>query len=121
MRTPLLVALALAASAAVVAKPLATLPGSNSTAPCSSPIQLVRCARSAGKSTSAIFPVNVALHPGACLAAVLHSGWGQHEVRIFEVKSGRHGLRRLRSMRRSTASRGRPTERNFFASGAGTE
>ena len=34
------------------------------------------------------FPVNIALHPGGVFAAVLHSGWGQHEVRILDVKSG---------------------------------
>ena len=35
------------------------------------------------------FPVNVALHPGGVYAAVLHSGYGQHEVRILDVKAGR--------------------------------
>ena len=34
------------------------------------------------------FPVNVALHPEGIFAAVLHNGWGQHEVRIVEVKTG---------------------------------
>jgi DNA-binding beta-propeller fold protein YncE len=35
------------------------------------------------------FPINVALHPGGRFAAVLHSGYGLHEVRILEVKTGR--------------------------------
>ncbi|MSU49085.1 MAG: YncE family protein, partial [Opitutus sp.] len=35
------------------------------------------------------FPVNIALHPGGTYAAVLHSGWGQHEVRIIDTKSFR--------------------------------
>jgi len=35
------------------------------------------------------FPVNVALHPGGVYAAVLHSGYGQHEVRILDVPAGR--------------------------------
>jgi sialate O-acetylesterase len=34
------------------------------------------------------FPINVALHPGGAFVAVLHSGWGQHEVRILNVKTG---------------------------------
>ena len=35
------------------------------------------------------FPVNVALHPAGVYAAVLHSGYGQHEVRILDVQAGR--------------------------------
>ena len=35
------------------------------------------------------FPVNIAMHPDGVYAAVLHSGYGQHDVRILEVKSGR--------------------------------
>jgi DNA-binding beta-propeller fold protein YncE len=35
------------------------------------------------------FPVNVALHPGGVYAAVLDSGYSQHEVRILDVKAGR--------------------------------
>lgn len=34
------------------------------------------------------FPVNIALHPAGAFAAVLHSGWGQHEVRILNAKTG---------------------------------
>ena len=35
------------------------------------------------------FPINVALHPGGVYAAVLHSGYGQHEVRILDVPASR--------------------------------
>ncbi len=35
------------------------------------------------------FPVNVALHPGGVFAAVLHSGYSQHEVRILDLAHGR--------------------------------
>jgi len=35
------------------------------------------------------FPLNLALHRDGRHAAVLHCGWGQHEVRIVEVKTGR--------------------------------
>ncbi len=34
------------------------------------------------------FPVNVALHPGGVYAAVLHSGYSQHDVRILGLKEG---------------------------------
>jgi DNA-binding beta-propeller fold protein YncE len=34
------------------------------------------------------FPVNIALHPGGRYAAVLHSGYSQHEVRILDVQKG---------------------------------
>ncbi len=33
------------------------------------------------------FPSNLALHPGGTFAAVLHCGWGPHEVRILNVKT----------------------------------
>ncbi|MFM1746449.1 MAG: hypothetical protein RLZZ188_115 [Verrucomicrobiota bacterium] len=35
------------------------------------------------------FPLNIAPHPDGRHAAVLHCGWGQHEVRVVEVKSGK--------------------------------
>jgi DNA-binding beta-propeller fold protein YncE len=35
------------------------------------------------------FPVNIAMHPGGAFAAVLHSGWGQHEVRILDLKKSK--------------------------------
>lgn len=46
--------------------------------------------RPAGRQTPVgDFPVNVALHPAGRYAAVLHCGWGPHEIRILDVKSGR--------------------------------
>lgn len=35
------------------------------------------------------FPINVALHRDGKFAAVLHSGYSQHEIRILEVKTAR--------------------------------
>jgi DNA-binding beta-propeller fold protein YncE len=35
------------------------------------------------------FPIHVALHPAGRYAAVLHGGYGQHEVRIVEARTGR--------------------------------
>jgi len=32
------------------------------------------------------FPVNVALHPGGTYAAVLHSGYGKHEIYVLDLK-----------------------------------
>ena len=34
------------------------------------------------------FPVNLALHPAGRYAAVLHSGFSQHEIRILDLQSG---------------------------------
>jgi DNA-binding beta-propeller fold protein YncE len=39
------------------------------------------------------FPVNVAVHPGNRFAAVLHSGYGKHEIAIVDLKSGAVGSR----------------------------
>jgi DNA-binding beta-propeller fold protein YncE len=35
------------------------------------------------------FPVNIALHPGGKFAAVLHCGYGQHEILILDIGSGK--------------------------------
>ncbi len=35
------------------------------------------------------FPVNLAIDPSGCYAAVLHAGYGQHEVRIVDLRSNR--------------------------------
>jgi DNA-binding beta-propeller fold protein YncE len=35
------------------------------------------------------FPVNLALHPNGRHAAVLHSGWGKHEVRMIDIETGK--------------------------------
>src|SRR5882672_10419298 len=66
------------------------------------------------------FPVNVALHPGGTFAAVLHSGWGQHEVRILDVKNGRP----VSQAALAEAFYGlawSPDGKQLFASGAGSE
>jgi hypothetical protein len=46
--------------------------------------------RPAGKQTLVgDFPVNIALHPGGKFAAILHCGYGQHEIQILDVGSGK--------------------------------
>src|SRR4051812_47868063 len=35
------------------------------------------------------FPASMAMHPGGRYAAVLHCGYGPHEVAIIDVKDGR--------------------------------
>jgi YVTN family beta-propeller protein len=35
------------------------------------------------------FPVNIAIHPGGRFAAVLHSGYGKHEIIVIDLKDGR--------------------------------
>lgn len=73
---------------AVAAKPAATLPGLQLDGSVLLPNQW--SLRPAGRQIQVgDFPVNVALHPGGVFAAVMHSGWGQHEVRVLNVKSGR--------------------------------
>src|SRR6185503_15741400 len=34
------------------------------------------------------FPVNIAVHPSGKWAAVLHSGYGDHEITILQISSG---------------------------------
>src|SRR5262245_22387142 len=34
------------------------------------------------------FPVNIAVHPGGRFAAVMHSGYGTHEIRVVDVLAG---------------------------------
>ena len=73
---------------AVAAKPAATLPGLQLDGSVLLPNQW--SLRPAGRQILVgDFPVNIALHPGGVFAAVMHSGWGQHEVRVLNVKSGR--------------------------------
>jgi len=46
--------------------------------------------RPAGKQTLAgDFPVNIALHPEGKFAAILHCGYGQHEIQIFDIAAGK--------------------------------
>eukprot|EP01036_Dinobryon_divergens_P046411 gene46411-62074_t len=92
MRTQLLGALVVSAlvfgSAQAASKPGATLPGLQRDGSVLLPNQW--SLRPVGKQVPmGDFPLNVALHPDGKFAAVLHSGYGQHEVRILEVKTGR--------------------------------
>src|SRR5271166_2940001 len=46
--------------------------------------------RPAGKQVEVgCFPVNVALHPQGDWAAILHSGYGPHEVVVVDLKTAR--------------------------------
>lgn len=66
------------------------------------------------------FPVNVAVHPGGVYAAVLHSGYGQHEVRILDVRAGRT----VSTVPLTESFYGlawSPDGRRLYASGGGTE
>lgn len=72
---------------ALAAKPLATLPGLQRDGSVLLPNQW--SLRPAGKQIPVgDFPSNIALHPGGTFAAVLHCGWGPHEIRILNVKTG---------------------------------
>ena len=66
------------------------------------------------------FPSNVAPHPRGRFAAVLHSGWGQHEVRILEVKSGRL-VSQVALGEPFYGLAWSPAGQQLIASGAGTE
>jgi len=69
------------------AKPAATLPGLQLDGSILLPNQW--SLRPAGKQIPVgDFPSNIALHPGGTFAAVLHCGWGLHEIRILNVKTG---------------------------------
>ena len=35
------------------------------------------------------FPVNIAVHPSEKFAAILHCGYGQHEVQILDIAAGK--------------------------------
>lgn len=66
------------------------------------------------------FPINIALHPGGTFAAVLHSGWGQHEIRILDLKTSQP----VSQVALEEAFYGltwSPDGRRLFASGAGLE
>ncbi|MCX6953231.1 MAG: beta-propeller fold lactonase family protein [Verrucomicrobia bacterium] len=92
MRTQLFGVLVVAALAGPMAqaasKPVVTLPGLQRDGSVLLPNQW--SLRPVGKQVPVgDFPINVALHPGGVFAAVLHSGYGQHEVRILDVKAGK--------------------------------
>ncbi len=66
------------------------------------------------------FPVNIALHPSGAFAAVLHSGWGRHEVRILDLKAGRE-VSRVAIEESFYGLAWSPDGRRLYASGAGQE
>ncbi|MEO7597859.1 MAG: YncE family protein, partial [Opitutus sp.] len=66
------------------------------------------------------FPVNVALHPNTEIAAVLHSGYGQHEISLIDLSTARV----LSTVNLEEAFYGlawSPDGRRLYASGGGTE
>ena len=66
----------------------ASCPASGLTATCSSPNQW--SLRPAGKHLPlGDFPVNIALHPGGQWVAVLHAGYGEHEIVVVELHKDR--------------------------------
>ncbi|MEY2881713.1 MAG: hypothetical protein RLZZ15_4093, partial [Verrucomicrobiota bacterium] len=66
------------------------------------------------------FPVNIALHPDGTFAAVVHSGWGPHEVRILDVKTGR-AISQVQLEETFYGLAWSPNGKQLFVSGAGTE
>lgn len=81
-------ALAFAAGIAALAKTPATLPGVQLDGSVLLPNQW--SLRPVGRHLPVgDFPVHLELHPSGSFAAVLHSGWGQHEVRILDLKGHR--------------------------------
>ena len=66
------------------------------------------------------FPVQIALHPSGAYAAVLHSGWGQNEVRILDVKANRE-LSQATLEESFYGLTWSPDGKKLYASGAGTE
>ena len=66
------------------------------------------------------FPIHVALHPDGVYAAVLHSGWGQHEVRIVDVKSGQP-VSQVALQESFYGLAWSPDGKKLYASGAGAE
>ncbi len=66
------------------------------------------------------FPVNIAMHPGGRFAAVLHCGWGQHEIRILDLKSGRP-VSQVNLPEAFYGLAWAPDGKQLFASGAGAE
>ncbi len=123
MRTQLLGALA--ASALVftlvqgAAKPTATLPGLQRDGSVLLPNQW--SLRPVGKQIPVgDFPLNVALHPDGKFAAVLHCGYGQHEVRILEVKTGR-AVSQVALEEAYYGLAWSPNGKQLYASGGGAE
>jgi hypothetical protein len=119
MRTQLFGALVLAGCVVAAAKTPATLPGLQPDGSVLLPNQW--SLRPVGRHiTVGDFPVNIALHPGGAFAAVLHSGWGQHEVRILDVKA--HRVVSQAAIEESFYGLAwSPDGTKLYASGAGTE
>lgn len=103
----------------LAAKPAAILPGLQRDGAVLLPNQW--SLRPAGKQIPVgDFPVNIALHPGGTFAAVLHSGYSQHEVRILDLKTGR--LVSQATLDESFYGLAwSPDGRKLYASGAGAE
>ena len=66
------------------------------------------------------FPVNLALHPDGRHAAVLHSGYGRHEIRILDL-STRQVLAQLPLDESFYGVAWSPDGKQLYASGAGAE
>ena len=119
MRIPLFTAVALAAGLMAAAKSPVVLPGLQRDGSVLLPNQW--SLRPVGRQINVgDFPVNIALHPDGAFAAVMHSGWGQHEVRILDVKSGRP----VSQVALDEAFYGlawSPDGKKLYASGAGAE
>ncbi len=82
-----LAGLGLMINAAFAVQPAAVLPGGQPDGSTLLPNQW--SLRPAGRQIPVgDFPVNIALHPGGRYAAVLHSGYGTHEVRIIDLAQG---------------------------------
>ncbi|MEO6001654.1 MAG: SMP-30/gluconolactonase/LRE family protein [Opitutus sp.] len=66
------------------------------------------------------FPVNVALHPGGTYAAVVHSGYGQHEIYIVDVARSQ-SVSQISVDETFYGLSWSPDGRQLFASGGGAE
>lgn len=83
---PVTLALVLAIVAVAPAKPLATLPGIQPDGSVLLPNQW--SLRPVGKhAVVGDFPTHLEMHPDGKFVAVLHNGWGPHEIRILDVKT----------------------------------
>ncbi|MBI5767211.1 MAG: bifunctional YncE family protein/alkaline phosphatase family protein [Verrucomicrobia bacterium] len=122
MRTTLFRVLAMMAAAGVAAaatKTPATLPGLQRDGSVLLPNQW--SLRPVGRHLAVgDFPVQIALHPGGAYAAVLHSGWGQHEVRVLEVK-GHREISRVTLDESFYGLVWSPDGKKLYASGAAAE
>src|SRR5206468_4771447 len=66
------------------------------------------------------FPINIALHPGGAFAAVLHSGYGEHEIRVIDLKNA-HIVSSAALEEGFYGLAWSPDGKKLFASGAATE